>query len=87
MIGFVISTIAFSLAAYALNRYLAAQAIEHTRSHKMLVLAVATCVSIAAGWVTDKVDGDADVPHKSVAEVVQSGDPLQMAKLLAGVGN
>lgn len=85
MLGFVISTIAFSLAVYALNRYLDSHELDSNRSRKILVMTFATVVSIGAGWLTDKLDGDADLPHPSVAEVIQGGDPMQMAKILAGV--
>jgi hypothetical protein len=85
MLGFIISTIAFSIALYALNRRFDAQSLGSTQSRKVLVMTLATIFSIGVGWVVDKVDGDADLPHPSVAEVVQSGDPMQMIKLLAGM--
>lgn len=85
MLGFVISTMAFSLAVYALNRYLDAQSLDSNRSRKLLVLTVAVAISIGVGWLVDKLDGDADMPQPSMAEVIQGGDPLQMAKALAGI--
>ena len=85
MLGFVISTIAFSLVAYGLNRHFDSQALDSNRSRKVLVMTVATLVSIGAGWLVDKVDGDADLPHPSVADVIQGGDPVQMAKMLTGI--
>jgi len=87
MLGFLISTIAFSVAAYALNRYLDARELDSMRFRKVLVLSVATFISIGAGWLVDKLDGDAELPQKSVsiADVIQGGDPVQIAKKLAGM--
>ena len=85
MIGFIISTIAFLVAVSLLNRYLDAQDLGQHASRKLLVMVVATVVSIGAGWMADKLDGDANLPQKSMVEVLQSGDPVQMAKLLAGI--
>jgi len=87
MLNFFISTIAFSIAVYALNRYFDAQSINGTRSRTMVVMVAATLISIGAGWTVDQLDGDAEL-HKndpSMAEVVQSGDPMKIAKLLAGI--
>ena len=87
MLGFVISTIIFSLAAYFLNRYLDAQGISSTGSRKIIVLTAATLISIGAGWAVDKIDGDAELHQKdsSIADVINGGDPVKMAKLLTGV--
>lgn len=87
MLNFIISTLAFSLAAYALDRHFNAHAPEGTHSRNVLVFSIATIVSIAAGWGVDKLDGDADKPgnNVSVVAVIQSGDPIQIAKLLAGI--
>ncbi len=52
----------------------------------MIVMVAATFISIGAGWAVDQLDGDAEL-HKndpSLTEVVQSGDPVKIAKLLAG---
>ena len=49
-------------------------------------MAIATIVSLGAGWAVDKLDGDAEL-HKndpSMMEVLQSGDPVKIAKLLVG---
>ncbi|MGZ8984607.1 MAG: hypothetical protein ACXW1T_13430 [Methylophilus sp.] len=86
MLNFLISTITFSLAVFALNRYFDAQTINGTRSRTMMVMVAATLISIGAGWAVDKLDGDAEL-HKndpSMMEIVQSGDPMKIAKLLAG---
>jgi hypothetical protein len=87
MLNFIISTISFSLAAYALDRHFNAQATDGNHSRRLLVFCVATIVSIVAGWAVDKLDGDTDVPGKSVSvvDVVKSGDPIQIAKLLVGI--
>ena len=86
MLNFIISTIAFSLSVYGLNRYFNAQATSGTRSRTMIVMVTATIISIGAGWTLDQLDGDAQL-HKndpSITEIVKSGDPIQIAKVLAG---
>jgi hypothetical protein len=87
MFSFLISTIAFFLAAYALNRYFDAQELDSSRARKTLVMVVATFISIGAGWFLDKLDGDAALPQNnvSITEVIQSGDPVQIAKVLVGI--
>lgn len=74
MLSFLISTFVFFLAAYALNRYFDAQELDSSRSRKTLVLVVATFISIGAGWLIDKLDGDAALPQNnvSITEVIQS---------------
>jgi hypothetical protein len=87
MLNFVISTAAFSFAVYGLNRYFDAQSINGTRSRTIFVMVAATLISIGSGWTVDHLDGEAEL-HKnapSMAEVVQSGDPMKIAKLLAGI--
>jgi hypothetical protein len=47
---------------------------------------IATLISIASSWATDQLDGEAEL-HKndpSIIQVMQSGDTVQIAKLLAG---
>jgi hypothetical protein len=86
MLNFFISTVAFSLAVFALNRYCDAQSLASTRARTIIVMTVATLISIAAGWAIDELDGEAML-HKndpSMIEVLHSGDPMQIAKLLAG---
>lgn len=87
MLGFIISTIAFSVVAYAMNRYFKAQSIDQTNSHKMLVLVAATLISIGTGWVVDNLDGDAKLPEKNISfmDVMKSGDPMQIAMKLIGI--
>lgn len=87
MLSFLISTFVFFLAAYALNRYFDAQELDSSRSRKTLVLVVATFISIGAGWLIDKLDGDAALPQNnvSITEVIQSGDPVKIAKVLVGI--
>lgn len=74
MLSFLISSFVFFLAAYALNRYFDAQELDSSRSRKTLVLVVATFISIGAGWLIDKLDGDAALPQNnvSITEVIQS---------------
>lgn len=88
MLGFLISTMVFSLAAYAMNRYFDAKKIDSTtRSRKITVMAIATFISFGAGWAVDKADGDAELHQKdvSITDVIHSGDPIQIAKMLAGI--
>lgn len=87
MPGLFLSTIAFFLAAYFLNRYLDAQGLDRNLSRKFLVGMLATLVSLGAGWAVDKLDGDADAPQKnmSLTDVMQSGDPTQALKALSGL--
>ena len=86
MLNFIISTIAFSLSVYGLNRYFDSQAISGTRSRTMIVMVAATLISIGTGWAVDVIDGEAEL-HKndpSVIEIAKSGDPVKIAKVLAG---
>ncbi len=86
MLNFIVSTAAFSSAAYVLNRYLNTQGISGTRSRTMMVMIIATIISIGAGWVVDQLDGEAEL-HKndlSITEIVKSGDPVKIAEVLAG---
>lgn len=85
MLGFIVSTIAFFVAAYAIGQFLNSQDIQGGSSRKMFILVLATIASIGVGWLVDKMDGDADLPRPSVAEVIHSGDPMQMAKMLSGI--
>ena len=87
MLSFIISMIVFFLAAYALNRYFRARELDNTRSLSILVMVVATFISIGTGWLVDKLDGDAALPQHnvSVVEVIQSGDPVKIAKVLVGI--
>lgn len=87
MLNFIISTIAFFVAIFILNRYLDNMGIEQSQFRKIVVIVAATLISIAVGWVVDKIDGDAEL-HKndpSISETIQSGDPVGIAKLLAGI--
>ena len=86
MLNFLISTITFSAAVYGMNLYSNAQNFTASRSRTIIVMLIATLLSISAGWATDQLDGEAEL-HKndpSIMQVVQSGDPIQIAKLLAG---
>jgi len=86
MLNFLISTITFSAAVYGMNLYFNAQNFTASRSRTIIVMLIATLLSISAGWATDQLDGEAEL-HKndpSIIQVVQSGDTVQIAKLLAG---
>ena len=87
MLNFLISTITFSAAVYGLNLYFNAQNFTASRSRTVIVIFLATLISIASGWATDQFDGEAEL-HKndlSMIAIVQTGDPIQIAKLLAGI--
>ncbi len=86
MINFIVSTVAFSLTAYLLNRYFKTHP-DSSRHITLSIMAVATLVSIGAGWVADEVDGEAE-RHKNdpgLSEIVKSGDPIKIAKFLVGI--
>ena len=87
MLGFVISTVAFSASAFGLNKYFNRSALQGHPHSKLIILVIATVISIGAGWITDKLDSDADLPQNnlSILEVMQSGDPLDIAKRLIGI--
>ncbi len=85
MLGFIISTMAFSWAMFALPRHSGVQSFGTEQSRKLLVLTLATVFSIGIGWVVDELDGDADRPHPSLTEVISSGDPVMLAKLFIGI--
>ncbi len=86
MLNFLISTIVFSLVAYGLNRIFDSQELGSTRSRSLVVMVVATIISLGAGWAIDKLGDEAEL-HKndpSLSEIVKSGDPVKIAKLLIG---
>ena len=87
MLSLFLSTIAFFMAAFFINRYLDEQGLDHNMSRKMLVGTLATIISIGAGWVVDKLDGDVDASQKnaSLTDIMQSGDPTQVLKVLSGL--
>jgi hypothetical protein len=87
MLNFFISSIAFSLSAYVLNRYLQTKNIISTQSRSLVVMLLATIISIGVGWTTDQLDGEAEL-HKNdptFTEIVKSGDPVKLVKLLIGL--
>ena len=85
MLNFVVSTITFSIAAFILNRALKTHP-DSPRSITFAIVLIATIVSFGAGWAVDQLDDDAKL-HKndpSMMEVIKSGDPLKIAKMLIG---
>jgi len=86
MLNFLISTIAFSLAMYGMNRYFEGKSTSRTRSRSMLIMLAATLTSIGAGMAIDRLDGEAELHKKdpSLIEMLKSGDSLQIAKVLTG---
>ena len=87
MLSFVLSTVAFFVAAYFLNRHLDGMGLDHSMSRKILVGTVATIISIGSGWAIDKLDGDEKAASKNVSltDTLQSGDPTQILKVLSGI--
>lgn len=66
--------------------YFKAQNQTASRSRTIVVMLAATLISIGAGWAVDQLDGEAEL-HKndpSMIAVMQTGDPVQIAKLLTG---
>jgi hypothetical protein len=75
------------LAVYVIKRYFDVQELGSTRTRTIAVMTIATLISIGAGWAVDKLDGEAEL-HKndqSITEIVKSGDPVKIAKLLVGL--
>ena len=71
---------------YGLNKYFDAREHANKRSRTMIVMVIATLVSIGSGMAIDQLDGEAEL-HKndpSLTDVVRNGDPLKIAKLLTG---
>ena len=53
----------------------------------MIVMILATFVSIGVGMAVDQLDGEAEL-HKndpSLTDIVKGGDPVEIAKLLSGI--
>ena len=85
MLGFILSTIVFFVAAFVLNRFLDGSGIDKTLSRRFLVGLTATVLSIGAGWATDKLDGDADSSQSNMplSDILQGkGDTMQILKLM-----
>ena len=61
--------------------------LDHSMSRKILVGTVATIISIGSGWVIDKLDGDENSASQNVSltDTLQSGDPVQILKVLSGI--
>ena len=85
MLGFIVSTLSFSAAVYGLNKYYGIIDQDQSHPHKARILLWATLISLGAGWVVDEVDGDAAKPHPSMSEVIKSGDPVLMSKMIIGI--
>ena len=85
MLGFCISTVVFSVAVGLLNRHHGLHPDEQPHSLKTRILIIATIASIGIGWLVDKLDGDANKPQASMAQIIHSGDPLLIAKAIIGI--
>jgi len=86
MLGFILSTLAFSYAVVVLDRQLKKRGMGAAVKHKLFVALAATLLSIAVGWAVDEVDGDADLPQKkmSFSEAMHSGDAALIAGKIIG---
>lgn len=85
MLGFILSTIAFFVAAYVFNRYLDGLGVDKTFSRKFIVGLAAFMISIGVGWAIDKLDGDATLPQNNMplTDILQGkADTLQILKLM-----
>ncbi|MBS4097729.1 MAG: hypothetical protein KGZ83_12935 [Sulfuricella sp.] len=87
MLSLILSTGAFFVAAYFLDRYLDELGIDRNMSRKVLVGALATLISIGSGWAIDQLDDTANTSSKnaSLTDVMQSGDTVQILKALSGI--
>ena len=65
MLNFIITTIAFSLSAYILNRHFDSLVENDSHSRTMIVMVVSTLISIGAGWATDQLDGNGNLNKKT----------------------
>ena len=87
MLDLVLSTIAFYIAAFYLNRYLNDLEISKGMTRTALVVVLASVaafgVSSATDWVTNVMDGG----HKHVASAdpLHSGDLSQLLNTLSGM--
>lgn len=86
MLNFFISTISFSISMYTFNQYLDSREHPRTRSRTVIVMVLATLVSIGVGMVIDQLDGEAELNKNdpSLVDIVKSGDPLKLTKRLTG---
>ncbi|GBG12881.1 histidine kinase [Novimethylophilus kurashikiensis] len=86
MLGFIVSTITFSIVARLLTWQMEKQGAMVPRQ-KFMVMVAATLISMGIGWGVDRLDGDADAPSRqlSVAQILHSGDPVLIAKFLIGI--
>ena len=85
MLNFLISTVAFSLVVFILNRILKTHP-NSPRSITFTVMALATIVSFGVGLAVDKLDGDAErgKNNPSITEIIKGGDPVKIVKMIAG---
>lgn len=71
---------------YTFNQYLDSREHPRTRSRTVIVMVLATLVSIGVGMVIDQLDGEAELNKNdpSLVDIVKSGDPLKLTKRLTG---
>jgi hypothetical protein len=83
MLDLIISTLAFFVAVFFLNRYFDEQGMDKGMSRSLLVFLLASvvsvCVPLAVDFVSDGIGG-----HKSAASE-ENGDVAQLLKLLSAV--
>ena len=84
MLHFILSTIAFFIAAFYLNRYLDEQGMNKGMPRSMLIFLAASIASFAfsaaTGWVSDEISGK---KHVASADPMQEGDVARLLKSLS----
>ena len=71
MVSFVLSTVAFFAAVYWAKRYLDEQDISHGMTRNMVVLVLATAVSLMVSAAVDSVDDQPAAPQSDVRQVIK----------------
>lgn len=76
MLGLIISTIVFFVAAWYLNRYLDEQEIPKGMTRGMLVLVLASLVSFGSGaivdWTQEKIEGPQAASDTDLSRLLKS---------------
>lgn len=78
MLGLMLSTVAFFVAVFFLNRYLDEQGIEPGLTRKILVGTLATVVALGVNWAAGKLGGDApSLRNKQALSATLKGAPAR----------
>ena len=88
MLGLIVSTIAFFVAAVFINRYLDSQDMDKGRTRGVLVFVLASVISYGASeatdWAAEKLD---PTPKTAAAKGIQDGDLSQLLKTVESLQN